>query len=221
MYLISANDTPKIPIYICAAATLVPASGLGGGTAKLIGPDGSVVSAHNTLVELDATNAKGHYTVQLASQDALQPGIYRLIYETPTTQANVGMTEFECEAYVSANITLVQGDDVAATNLTSSLQNANGITIASAITSGSAISGFPFLMRDSTNHQPVTGKTPVVTVSVDGSAFGVGALGAVTEIGHGWYKCDFSAEDTAGTFIILRATASGCDDTNVEIVTQS
>ena len=86
------------------------------------------------------------------------------------------------------------------------------------IKKNTAITAFMFQMFDSTTHAPVTGKTPAVTRSVDGGAFGAGTLGAVTEVASGWYKCDFGAGDTNGTVIAFRATAAACDDTNLSLI---
>lgn len=83
-----------------------------------------------------------------------------------------------------------------------------------------AFTSFPFMMTDSTNHNPATGKTVTVTRSIDGGAFGAGSLSAVTEISNGWYRVDFAAADLNGKVIILRATASGSDDTFITIFTK-
>lgn len=79
---------------------------------------------------------------------------------------------------------------------------------------------YEFLMTDSTNHNPASGKTVTVTRSIDGGAFGAGTLSAVTEIANGIYAVNFAAADLNGNCIVLRATASGCDDTLMQIVTQ-
>lgn len=82
-----------------------------------------------------------------------------------------------------------------------------------------ALTTFPFLMTDSTTHSPVTGKTVSCTRSIDGGSFGAGTLANVAEVGNGIYVVDFGAGDLNGNCIILRATASGCDDTFERIIT--
>lgn len=98
------------------------------------------------------------------------------------------------------------------------------VTAAVAITSNvkknQALSNFQFLMTDSTTHAPATGKTVSVERSIDGGAYGAGTLSAVTEVANGTYKVDFGAGDLNGNVIILRATATGCDDAFERIVTQ-
>ena len=61
-----------------------------------------------------------------------------------------------------------------------------------------------------------TGKSPAVTISKDGAAFGA-AAGAVTELSSGWYALAGHAtdRDTVGPFLI-HATASATDPVNLE-----
>ena len=87
------------------------------------------------------------------------------------------------------------------------------------IRKNTALAGFTFMMTDSTNHAPVTGKTVTVTRSIDGGAFGAGTLSAVTEVGVGIYSVDFGAGDLNGNTIILRATATSSDDTFERLIT--
>lgn len=99
-------------------------------------------------------------------------------------------------------------------------QNLTGTTIKIAnIKKNAALSAFMFMMTDSTNHNPVTGKTVAVTRSIDGASFGAGTLSAVSEVGNGIYAVDFGSGDLNGNNIILRATATGCDDTFERIIT--
>ncbi len=79
---------------------------------------------------------------------------------------------------------------------------------------------YEFLITDSTNHNPATGKTVAVTRSIDGGAFSGGTLSAVTEIANGIYAVNFAAADLNGNTIVLRATATGCDDALERIITQ-
>jgi hypothetical protein len=78
-----------------------------------------------------------------------------------------------------------------------------------------------FLMVSSTDHvAAVTGLTPTVTISKDGGAF-ASPVGAVSEIGNGWYALAGNATDrnTLGAFL-LHATGTGADpaDVRLEIV---
>lgn len=82
-----------------------------------------------------------------------------------------------------------------------------------------ALNNFMFLMTDSTNHNPVTGKTVSVSRSIDGGAFGGGTLSVVTEIANGIYAVNFGSGDLNGNVIVLLATASGCDNTYERLIT--
>lgn len=99
-----------------------------------------------------------------------------------------------------------------------SLMNAPAIT--SNVKKNQALASFTFLMTDSTNHAPAASKTVSVTRSIDGGAFAAGTLSSVTEVSAGVYKVDFAAADLNGNVIILRAVATGCDDTFERILTQ-
>jgi hypothetical protein len=82
-----------------------------------------------------------------------------------------------------------------------------------------ALANFAFVMTDSTNHETATGLTVTCTRSIDGGAFAPGTLANVSEISNGIYNVDFLAADLNGDVIVLRAAATGCDDTFVTIVT--
>jgi hypothetical protein len=94
------------------------------------------------------------------------------------------------------------------------------IPISSNIKKNQALNNFQFLMTDSTTHLVATGKTVSVTRSIDGAAFGAGSLSSVTELSNGVYGVNFSAGDLNGNCIVLRATATGCDDAIERILTQ-
>jgi len=65
---------------------------------------------------------------------------------------------------------------------------------------------------------PETGKTPAVTISINGGAF-AGLTGApvVTEISNGWYKVTVDADDMVIGVVILKATAAGCAQEDMAI----
>lgn len=95
------------------------------------------------------------------------------------------------------------------------------VAITSNIKKNQALAAFEFMMTDSTNHAPATGKTVTCTRSIDGGAFAAGTLANVTEISNGIYSVDFGAGDLNGKVITLRATAASSDDTFERIVSQA
>lgn len=88
----------------------------------------------------------------------------------------------------------------------------NSVKIQTNLKKNQALSNYHFLMTDSTNHNPATGKTVTITRAIDNGAFGAGTLGAITEVANGIYRTDLPAADLNGNVVTLRMTASGCDD---------
>jgi hypothetical protein len=88
----------------------------------------------------------------------------------------------------------------------------NSVKIQTVMKKNQALNAFGFLMTDSTNHNPATGKTVTATRSIDGAAFGAGTIGSVTEVSNGMYKVDLGAGDRNGNVVTYRFTATGCDD---------
>jgi hypothetical protein len=116
----------------------------------------------------------------------------------------------------------VEKDDALAPTVsgrTLNVDSAGNAAIQNNIKENAALAKFAFMMTDSTNHAPVTGKTVTVTRSIDGGAFAAGTLSAVTEVGNGMYTVDFAAADLNGNVIVLQATASGSDSTFVTLIT--
>lgn len=101
-----------------------------------------------------------------------------------------------------------------------SVDATGSVRTTSNIKKNQALDVFMFMMTDSTNHRPVTGKTVSAVRSIDGGEFSAGNLGSVQEVAGGWYSISFSADDLNGDCISLTATADGCDDTFERIITQ-
>lgn len=81
-------------------------------------------------------------------------------------------------------------------------------------------SNFKFVMTDSTNHNPATGLTVSATRAIDNGSF-ASCANSVSEVSDGWYKITLAAADLNGTDIALRFTATGADDKNFKITTQT
>lgn len=100
-----------------------------------------------------------------------------------------------------------------------SIDSSGNVATTSNIKKNTAKSGFMFVMTDSTTHAPKTGLTVAATRSLDGGAFS-SCTNAVSEVATGTYVINLSAADTNGDHVMLRFTATGADDVNIEIVTQ-
>lgn len=94
------------------------------------------------------------------------------------------------------------------------------VAVQAGIRKNQALANFPFLMTDSTNHNPLTGLTVTATRSIDGAAFASGTIANMTEVSAGIYQCDLGAGDLNGDTIVLRFTATGADDLFVTLVTE-
>lgn len=172
---------------------------------------GTGVTGFNDLSATDVRTAVGLASANLDTQLA----------DIPT------VAEFNARSLPSADYTVVSDLPVAPDNasITAILED-TGTTIPATLAAlpvaakkNTALANFGFVMTDSTNHELATGQTVTCTRSVDGGAFGAGTLANVTEIGNGLYNVDFGAGDLNGDVVVLRATATGCDDTIVTIVT--
>jgi len=183
-----------------------------------------------TVNEIDSTNAPGVYkcTLSATETDCL---VGKLCGKSATANIyifgpTIAFDQLPIAVPGAAGGVFIAGSNAGTSvNFTGNLSGSVGsvtaaVSVNSNIKQNVALAGFEFLMTDSTNHNPATGKTVTVTRSIDGGAFGAGTLSAVTEISNGMYKCDFGAGDLSGKVITLRAVASLCDDLFVTIITE-
>lgn len=150
---------------------------------------------------------------------------------TPTAAAvtgNVGGNVAGSVGSVTSGVTVSTNNDKTGYSLTQafpmnfsamSIDTSGNVSIAGNLKKNTAKSGFMFVMTDSTNHNPATGLTITATRAIDKAAFAA-CTNAVSEVGNGTYGIDLSALDMNGDHIMLRFTATGADDLNIEIVTQ-
>jgi len=144
-----------------------------------------------TIAELDSTNMSGVYSLLVDEDTTLGAGNDTEEMCFHITQASM--------APVTRTIELYHPDHP--------VKNA-------------AISGFTFLMVDSTDN--VTGKTGLTVTaerSLDGAAF-ASCANSVSEISVGIYKIDLAAGDMNGSTVTLKFTATGADTRFITIVTQ-
>jgi hypothetical protein len=210
---------------------------------------GSVtVLGDTSATEMDATNAKGYYLFDLTQSETnancllfsaksstsniVVLGAPATVFTTPANFATAvidsngladstvvklgpsGAATAQTARDIGASVLLSPGTGTGQVNLSSGAVPSKGN-----IKKNTALTGYMFLMTDSTNHNPVTGKSVTVTRAIDGAAFAAGTLSAVTEVGSGIYTVDFGAGDLNGNSIVLLATASGCDNTYRELTT--
>jgi hypothetical protein len=99
--------------------------------------------------------------------------------------------------------------------------SSGGVSVRGNIKKAAAFTKLMFLMTDSTNHNPATGKTVTATISKDGGSFAsLNSGDSVTEVANGIYEIDLDGTDTNCNNAILRFTATACDDTFVHLFTE-
>lgn len=91
-----------------------------------------------------------------------------------------------------------------------------------AVKKNTALAKFMFKMVDSADHvTPKTGLTVTCQRSIDGAAFANCNTATATEISAGWYYVDLAASDLNGNVIALKFTATGADQRDLLVVTQT
>lgn len=178
-------------------------SGLTGATVavKLSKAGGTGAAAGGTVTEVDATN---------------NPGLYKIALTTTDT-GTVGDLAFHCTATSADPTDFI--DQVQAQIFTDLTLSSGRVAITSNVQKNAALAGFTFTMTDSTSHAPVTGKTVTAQRSLDGAAF-ASCTNSVVELSNGDYTISLASGDLNGNNVMLRFTATGCDDVNIALITQ-
>lgn len=200
-------------------------------TVNICKSGGSFATSTNAVSEI----ANGWYKLTLTTTETNTPG--DLLYYI--TASGADDTDFMDQvtdptvAFFGANTVQVGGTVQTARDLGTSVLlsvgtgtgqvnlSSGAVPVTSNVKKNQALAKFGFLMTDSTNHAPVTGKTVTATRSIDGAAFGAGTLGTPTEVANGMYYVDLGAGDLNGNVIILQFTAASSDTTFERIITQS
>ena len=194
--------------HIATAAVSASTAQLG---VNVVNVGGSAVSATSGLLNANVTQISG----DSAAADALES------YCDGTTPQPVNVTTWSGTSVASPDtagypkVTIKSGTGTGEISLSS-----GRVAVQSGIRKNQALANFPFLMTDSTNHNPATGLTVSGTRSIDGASFASGTIANMTEVGNGVYQCDLGAGDLNGDTIALRFTATGADDLVITIVTE-
>lgn len=173
------------------------------------------------------TGTLGSLTVQIVMAGALPVWEHFMVVPAAVYDSLVGGTDT-----LPADVTQWNGTNVATPDTAGypkvTLKSGTGtgevslssgrVALQSGIRKNTALANFPFLMTNSTTHNPQTGLTVTATRSIDGAAFGSGTIANMTEVGNGVYQCDLGAGDLNGDTIALRFTASGADDLIITLV---
>lgn len=194
---------------------------------------GTFADCTNEATEI--ATSSGIYYLDLTSTEMNADTVVVLVKSTSTGAVPVVITLYPQEAGdIPVNTTYWNGTAVATPDTagypkvtiksgtgTGELSLSSGrVAVQAGIRKNQALANFPFLMTDSTNHNPATGLTVTATRSLDGAAFASGTIANMTEVGNGVYQCDLGAGDLNADTIALRFTATGADDLVVTIVTE-
>jgi hypothetical protein len=147
-----------------------------------------------------------HSTAGTAGAALIQAAL--LAFTSGRVNANVGAIESAVDF-----TTTMKGDLAAPSDIATAVNTAALVSIKK----NTAFAKFTFKMRDATSHVASPSMTVTVTRSIDGGAFGAGALSAVTEISNGLYRVDLAAADLNGSVIVLRCAATNCETLDVVI----
>ena len=210
-----------IKLWLAGATTLANKNS-GGGTHISNGNYYAVLDATDT-----ATVGSGAIVVQVSGALAVRHAFTVLpanIYDSMIAGSDlfdVSVTQWLGTAAATPDtaghpkVTIKSGTGTGEISLTS-----GRVALQGGLRKNTALANFPFMMTDSTNHNPMTGLTVSATRSIDGGAFGAGSISGMTEVGTGVYQCDLAAADMNGDTIALRFTATGADDLVITLVTE-
>lgn len=203
-------------------------------TVKIGKNGGTGASPTGTVSEVDSTNLPGLYQVAGNATDTNTAGpiwLHATAASGDPVDLLVAQVVDPAVALVGVNAvnvggTAQTGRDIGASVLLSPGTGTGQVNLSSGavpVTSNikkNASSRLTFTMTDSTNHNPVIGKTVAGQVSIDGAGFVALTNTPATEISNGDYTIALAAADTNGNALMFRFTAPGCDDLNIFALTQ-
>lgn len=167
-----------------------------------------------TVTEVSAANMPGVYKLLLDEDMTIDSGDEEqemIFHITQASMAPVTRVITIFRPKITAGETLNVASGVGDAVLTADIR----------VKKNTALAAFPFRMTDSADHiSPKTGLTVTCQISKDGGAF-AGATNSVTEISNGWYKISFTAGDLNADTIALKFTATGADQLDATIITQT
>jgi hypothetical protein len=131
----------------------------------------------------------------------------------------VRLVDVNLEDSVRGGMTALPNAAAAANGGLPTVDATNSVKIQTRFKKNQALANYPFVMTDSTNHNPATGLTVAVTRSLDGSGTFT-SVGTATEMANGWYQIDLAAGDMNGDTVALKMTASGADDLGITLLTE-
>lgn len=183
--------------------------------------------------EVDATNHKGVYEIQIADARFAVSSAKSLLVSisgatgAAETDAVIPLTDLNPYDAVRAGLTALPNANAAASGglltagtSTNQLSASGGaVKTQAAVKKNTALAGFEFLLISSADKvSPITGRTVTATRSIDGAAF-ASCSNSVSEVSNGIYKINLSAGDLNGDTVTLQFTAAGAEARFITILT--
>lgn len=195
---------------------------------------GAVVSiTEATLASLTAAHAdggflhigNGYYRLDLPDAAFASGANYADVGGTVTGMIVIGgrvrLLDVDFEDAVRGGMTALPNAAAGANNGLPLGDATGSVRVQSPFKRGAAIANFPFLMTDSTNNNPMTGLTGISAARlIDDGTFTALSAPNIVEEGNGIYHFDLTSAETNGTYITVRLSAAGADDTFVTIATE-
>ncbi|MCC7132465.1 MAG: hypothetical protein IT352_07470 [Gemmatimonadales bacterium] len=189
-------------------ATAIPGAYGAGSAGNILGNQVPAIKAKTDGLPADPADASD-ITASFAS-----------IASTLSTIAAYIDTEVAAIKAKTDNLPTTPADEATLTTIAANITTLLGADVA--YKRGVAVTAFMFAMK-LTAGTPATGATVTVQVSKDGGAFAnvTAGSGVATEVGSGWYKIDLSGTEMTADEVALKATATGCQQLDLKIRTQS
>lgn len=177
------------------------------------GIDWANVGSPTTTVGLSGTTVGTSTTIGATGINAIADQVWDEVRSAHTTVGSFG------EVSTVADVADAVWDEVRSGHTTSGTFGEQ-LPITSNFKKAVALSNFSFQMFD-TNGDPATAKTVSCFVASDGAVtFTATATATATEQASGWYKINLTAAEMNANIISFKATATGCKDTGILLVTQ-
>ncbi len=216
-----------------ASATVYTQAGSTIETISTLGTYAAPTATKCRFKEVDSTNHKGIYEIQIADARFAVSSAKSLLIsisgvtDAAETDALIPLTDFNPYDAVHGGLSALP--NTACTTNASLITSGTGtaqlsvsggaVKTQSAVKKNAALAGFEFLLIQSADHiSPKTGATVTAQRSIDGAAFG-SCTNSVAEVANGIYKISLSAGDLNGDTITLQFTASGADARFITILT--
>lgn len=197
-------------IYFALINATTGAALTGASVTTWVSKDGAAQASGSGTVTGDG-NGQYHYAPAQAETNSTATGFLFTATGAIPVSIHCFTDVVDGNGFTSINVVDIAGS--------ASAGGAGTVAITSNVKKNQALAGFTFVMFDATTNAPKTGLTVTAQRSLDGAALGACA-NAVSEVSNGIYTINLAAADLNGNTVMLRFSAVGANDTDIEIITQ-